>query len=82
MLDINLLAEVGDIIQWKSAFYEIDNTNSNQYFVGKNPDYPNKDDNGNNPLESDLDRFGTSLSIICNAHYVPADRVGITKQRL
>ena len=82
LVDIPLLTEVGDIIQWKNSYYEIDNTNANQYFVGKNPDYPNTDSNGNNPLESGLDKFGTSLSIICNTHYVPADRVGITKQRL
>ena len=82
LLDASLLVEVGDVVQWKNAYYEIDNANANQYFVGKNPDYPNKDFSGNNPLESDLDRFGTSLSIICSAHYVPADRLGITKQRL
>jgi hypothetical protein len=82
LVDISLLAEVGDVIQWKNSYYEIDNTNTNQFFTGKNPDYPNTDSTGNNPLESGLDKFGTSLSIICTAHYVPADRLGIVKQRL
>ena len=80
--DIELVCEQGDIIQWKDLYYEVDNTVVNQYFVGKNPDYPNTDSSGNNPLETGLEDFGTSLSIICSTHYVPADRVGIDKQRL
>ena len=56
-------------------------TNPNQYFVGKNPEYDYKDDNGNNPLESDLDKFGSSISIIVSTHYVPADKAAITKER-
>jgi len=49
--------EVGDIIFWDNEYYEIDNTDSNQYFVGKNPDtWPNGSEHG------------YSVSIICNAH--------------
>ena len=49
--------EVGDIIFWDNEYYEIDNTDSNQYFVGKNPDtWPNGS------------KHGYSVSIICNAH--------------
>lgn len=49
--------EVGDIIFWDNEYYEIDNTDSNQYFVGKNPDtWPNGSDHG------------YSVSIICDAH--------------
>ena len=77
----NLVPEVGDIIMYQNGYYEVDSTNSNQYFVGKNPDYPNTDDNGNNPLETGLENFGSSISIICSTHYVPADKVGITKER-
>ena len=77
----NLVPEVGDIISWENGYYEVDTTNANQYFVGKNPDYPNTDDNGNNPLETGLDKFGSSISIICETHYVPADKVAITKER-
>lgn len=82
LVDAKVVCELGDIIQWKNAYWEVDNVITNQYFVGKNPDYPNKDSTGNNPLETGLENFGTSLSVICNAHYVPADRVGIDKQRL
>ena len=66
---------------YQNGYYEIDDTNANQYFVGKNPDYPNKGDDGINPLENDLENFGYNVSIICNTHNVPADKVGITKER-
>ena len=75
----NLVPEVGDIIMYQNGYYEVDNTNSNQYFVGKNPDYDYKDDNGDNPLgNNDLDQFGYSVSIICETHYVPADKLAIS----
>ena len=78
----NLVPEVGDIIMYNEGYYEVDNTNANQYFVGKNPDYPYVDDQGNNPLENDLANFGSSISIICKTHYVPGDRLNIEKFRL
>ncbi len=75
----NLVPEVGDIIMYNQGYYEVDSTNANQYFVGKNPDYPYLDDNGNNPLgNNELDQFGYSVSIICGTHYVPADKLAIS----
>ena len=74
----NLVPEVGDIILYQEGYYEVDNTTSNQYFMGKNPDYPNDV----NPLNPGLEDFGSSISIICQTHYVPADKVGITQERL
>lgn len=82
LVDANVVPEVGDFIMYQEGYWEIDNTNANQYVVGKNPDYPYLDSNGNNPYETDLAEFGYNVSLICTAHYVPADRVGITKQRL
>lgn len=82
LVDANLVPDVGDFIMWSEGYWEIDNTNANQYFVGKNPDYPYTDSDGNNPYETDLAEFGYNVSIICTAHYVPADRVNIVKQRL
>jgi hypothetical protein len=81
LVDANVVPEVGDIFLYQKGYYEVDSTNANQYFVGKNPDYPNKGDDGVNPLENDLENFGYNVSIICNTHYVPADKVGITKER-
>jgi len=78
----NLVPEVGDIIMYQNGYYEVDSTNANQFFVGKNPSYPFTDDNGNNPLETDLANFGWNTSIICKTHYVPSDRVNIQLSRL
>jgi len=73
----NLVPEVGDIILYQEGYYEVDTIVSNQYFTGKNPDYPNEPGNFNPGLEN----FGSSISIICETHYVPADKVGITRER-
>lgn len=82
LVDANVVIEVGDFVMWNEGYWEVDNTNYNQVFAGKNPDYPYVDSTGNNPLEKGLDSYGYAVSVICSAHYVPADRVGIIKQRL
>ena len=73
----DLVPEVGDIILYQEGYYEIDSTNANQYFLGKNPDFPNE----LNPLNPGLENFGASISIICKTHAVPADKVGISRER-
>lgn len=82
LVDANVVPEIGDFVMWNEGYWEIDNTNYNQLVVGKNPDYPYNDSTGTNPLETDLGDFGQNVSVICIAHYVPADRVGIINQRL
>jgi hypothetical protein len=78
-----IVPEVGDIIWYENGYYEIYNLINNQLFVGKDPDYPNQDDDGYNPYgNSDLASFGYDVSIIAEAHYIPADRVGISEERL
>ena len=74
----DLVPQAGDIILYNKSYFEIDDTRSNRYFVGKNPDYPYNE----NPLNPGLENFGTSVSIICQTHYVPADKVQITKERI
>jgi hypothetical protein len=78
LVDANIIPEVGDIIMYQEAYYEVDNTNANQYFVGKDPAYPNN----TNPLNPGLENFGTSVSIICKTHLTPSDKVQITRERL
>jgi hypothetical protein len=73
----NLVPEVGDIILYQESYFEVDNVNDNQLFVGKDPDYPYNQ----NPLNPGLEEFGTNLSIIVRAHLTPADRVQITRER-
>lgn len=82
LVEAGVVLEIGDFIMWEEGYWEIDNTNYNQIYAGKNPDYPYVDSTGNNPLEKGLQNYGYAVSVICNAHYVPADRVGIVKQRL
>ena len=78
LIDANLDIEIGDVILYQERYYEVDNVNVNQYFVGKNPDFPNEQ----NPLNPGLDQFGYNVSLICKTHYIPADKVGITRERL
>jgi len=82
LTEANLVPNIGDFIMWNDGYYEIDNENIVQYFVGKDPDYPYLDSNNNNPYETDLGEFGYNVSVICQTHYVPADRVNIINQRL
>jgi len=82
LVDANIVPQIGDFIMWQDGYYEIDNENIVQFFTGKDPDYPYLDANGNNPYETDLGEFGYNVSVICQTHYVPADRVGIINQRL
>ncbi len=82
LVQANLVPEIGDFIMWNDGYYEIDNENMTQYFVGKDPDYNYLDANNNNPYETDLGEFGYNVSVICETHYVPADRVNIVNQRL
>ena len=78
----NIYPEVGHIIMFQNGYWEIDNISSAQFFMGKDPEYPYLDDAGNNPYETDLGQFGYSVSVICNAHYTPSDRVNIELSRL
>jgi len=66
----NVVAEVGDIIQWHNDFYEVDTVRENQLFIGRDSSY-NLASYGNN--------FGSSVSIIVDCHLTRADKVGITE---
>ena len=78
LIEANVLPEVGDIIMWYENYFEIENVTNNQLFVGNDPEYPYEV----NPLNPGLGNFGADISTICTAHYVPADRVAIIRERL
>lgn len=78
----NLHPEVGDIIQYQNGYWEVDNTNATQFYVGKDPQYPYTDANGNNPLNPGLDQFGYNVEVRCDCHYVPSDRLNIINSRM
>ena len=52
--DANLVLDVGDIIMWYDNYFQVDTVDLSQLFVGKDPDYPFNDDNGNIVTTSQL----------------------------
>ena len=64
----NLVLEVGDIIDWNNAYWEIDSIIENQYTMGKNPDTSNAGCN-----------FGWNQSIVCNTHMTRRSRISIER---
>ena len=69
----NVVPETGDIVMYNELYYEVDNTNENQYFLGKNPQYA---------YSEGLNNFGASISITLNTHLTSPERLGIAIQRL
>lgn len=82
LVDAQIYPEIGDVIMYQNGYWEIDNVNTTQFFVGKDPEYPYLDATGNNPYETDLGEFGYNVSVICTCHYVPSDRLNIELSRL
>lgn len=78
LIDAEVMTELGDIILYQEAYYEIDGIVDNQFVVGKDPEYPNNP----NPLNPGLEEFGKNFSVICEAHHIPDEKVGITRERL
>ena len=74
LVDADVVPEVGDIILYQEGYYGVQSTVANQYFGGKNPDYPNN----LNPLNPGLEYFGSNLSILISTYYIPADKVAIS----
>ena len=67
---INLIPEVGDILEWDKAYFEIDSMVDNQIFGGKDPDYS---------LAGGM--HGSSHSIICSTHMTRMSRLNIEDVR-
>jgi hypothetical protein len=73
LIEAEITPEVGDIIFYYENYYEVDTVVDNQYFVGKIPEYS---------YSEGLENYGSSISIVMSAHLVPADKLGITKERM
>lgn len=69
----NTILEIGDIIMWQENYYEVDGIRENQLFGGKSPDYF---------MNTYLQRYGNSISIIVDTHYTRPDKLGIIKTRI
>lgn len=66
----NLFVEVGDIIEYNGEYYEVDQIQDNQYFVGKNPDYSFAGEG-----------WGHSVSIIANTHVTKRSSLNLEEIR-
>jgi hypothetical protein len=73
--DINIIMEVGDIIQYNGEYHEIDNVSSSEFFGGKNPSL----DLGFTLGERG--EFGYNLSIVCETHVTRKSSLNIQELR-
>ena len=69
--ELDLVPEAGDIVEVRGLYYELDQINENQFFMGKDNDYG----------KSVGTEFGESLSIVCIGHYARVTRLQIEKAR-
>ena len=67
--EINVVPEVGDILNWREDYYVVDNVRENQLFMGRDKSY-NLTDYGS--------QFGTSVSLILETHMTRREQTGIT----
>lgn len=79
LVEKDIVPRVGDIILYQEGYYGVQSTVANQYWGGKNPEYPNNDSDGEpNPLNPELEEFGNNISILVSTYYIPADKVAIS----
>lgn len=71
--DVVTVPEVGDIVVWHENYFQVDTVRENQLFVGRNKQYN---------LTSYGENFGTSLSIIVDAHLTRVEDTGILFNRM
>jgi hypothetical protein len=70
LIDLNLVTEAGDIICWQESYYEVDLVVETQFIMGKVPEYS---------LESDLEKYGESWSMICKSHLTGVNKLNLIK---
>lgn len=73
LIEADIVPEVGDVVMYNEAYYEVNNLNENQLILGKDPDYS---------YSTAVENFGQSYSIILTCHYSSPDKLGIAKERL
>ena len=69
---VSLVPQIGDIIEDRGRYFEVDNTNEIQFFLGKDKDYG----------KSVGQEFGRNLSIQITTHLARVARLQIIKARL
>ena len=69
---MNLVMELGDVIEYRNKYFEVDDINEGQFILGKDKNHPKS-------VGTD---FGRSISIICVTHQTNQGRLQIAKARL
>ena len=69
---LQLVCELGDIIEYRGKYFEVDDINEGQFVMGKDKNHPKS-------VGTD---FGRSISIICVTHQTNQQRLQIAKARL
>jgi hypothetical protein len=74
LVELDVHPDVGDIFEYRSTFFEVDDITENQYYAGKNPDnwFGNPGVNG---------AYGLNLSIVFKAHMTRQSKVNIVQTR-
>lgn len=70
--ELNLVPQIGDIIETRGNYYEVDNTNEVQWIAGKDKDYG----------KSVGPEFGRNFSIEVTTHLSRVTRLQIAKDRM
>ena len=70
LIENDLVPQVGDVLEYKSGFYEIDSFKENQFVAGKDPD---------NWFGGSS--HGYNVSIICDAHLTRQSKLNIVQTR-
>ena len=70
LVDNNLVPQIGDVLEYKSGFYEIDTFKENQFVAGKDPD-----------SWFGGSSHGYNVSIICDAHLTRQSKLNIVETR-
>lgn len=74
--DIDLVIEEGDIIKFNEKYFEIDNTNENQYWFGRNPDTLLITTEGRSNYG-----FGYNVSVKCSTHQTRISQLNLVQVR-
>lgn len=74
--DIDLVAEEGDIIKFDERFYEIDNTKTTQYWMGRNDETLLLNTEGRGNYE-----FGYNITISCKTHLTRNSSLNLVEVR-